>query len=839
MNFNEFLQNKNAKNKNNANNKNNASNAKNAKGSSGNNEKMLTTHLEKKKKDIWSLFANVDTTFNKTKNDGGTDDGGDDDDDSIDEFFTPRNAQLRVDNSSLNNSSSRNNNTGLFKNTQENYAIRKEIEDIASSYKRKNNILLSDKSNENSDNILSNILTANKKLKINCLTNQINTSVGPKPMPSTNAYNEFLSKSSNRNLNEIKEKTQLLKNNLINNKINFQIDGDNVSRRIQKKNDTSAVNMGIQKDGSDTTSSSINSGSTSSSISGKRTNMITTRSIDPNTLVPQFLNLKKTGENEQEKNKIHTSVIKKKNICVNVNALNENKILHELEKKKKKKMNNFDKNDKFDIFENLGDDIFRYILSNIKNNKNIILLNKRFCNFIRSTRVKLIYNESLKNTIPPESILKTIYSSKNIKILDLSGCSHITSHHFSLLCNSNNIEFCNSLKYLSLKNCSKLNDTSLKTLLHRFKNLTALDIRNCYNITTEGVFSLKFKRALKKLFMGNLTGANVSNHHSNDTLNLLFNNVCGDKSASTGGATTSGATTSGATTGGASTDGASTGGATTSGITTSGATTSGTTISGATTFGATTSGTTISGATTFGATTSGTTTSGTITNTTDKKQSEHNYIIKPQTFLVNIECLEITFSKQLNDITLLSVIAKNLKILNLKGCSIDDSCSETLKELINLVALNIAETKISNKTITTICDHINKLKILDISKTVDLHVDTILLLSRTMNSLKKIKLSSLANVDNFCIREFLKYCKNLTCIDFANCWKVNNSFSNTNGLEVAAGDKLKSIGAFQCSIDRGICEQALSSVGCSSIRVHVHNELNIFETSIYTDIESL
>ncbi|CDU18043.1 hypothetical protein YYC_04567 [Plasmodium yoelii 17X] len=687
----------------------------------GKNKKSNENEISIKKKNIWSLFSNVTETF-KDK----TNEECDNNENDTDIFFTPKNITQNIE---------KNTNKTLFKKTHENPEIKKEIENIANSFKRKNNILLTDKSD---NTILSSILST-KKIKLNSEKNETPTT------PTYNAYKEFFMRIKDQNKNaeindgntesyQDKEK-KTMHTNLMNIKVCSKIEGDDVNSRINKLNEKNNQPNKCHK--------IITLNQTGSCIPYK-TELVTSV---------------KEGDNKIS----FTSIIKKKNICVPVN--NQNKM--EIKKKSDnliKRAHHFSKHDKYDIFNNIGDDIFRYIFSCIEN-KNLMLLNKRFCKLSRLLRKKLIYNESLKNSISPESILKTIYFSVNIEVLDLSGCSHITSHHFNILANSNHIQFNKTLKVLCLKNCNKITDSNLKYLLHRFKNLQIVDIRNCYKISHEGIYPLKFKTSLKKLYMGNIISSiNVSNYHSDDTLKALFSapKNCSAPSVDIN----------------------------------------------------------------YNAN---------ITNHTN--MIEEN--IQLDTPLINLICFEITYTKNLTDISNLYMIGKNLKILNLKGCNIDNSSFIIFKNFPNLLALNLADTKISNDVIETVCNTSKGLKTLDISKTFEVRNSTIFKIPRYLTGLRKIKIASLSNVDNFCIREIFKYCKNLTSIDFSNCWKVNNSFCNVNGLEIASGNKLKDIGAYQCSIDRSVCEEALLRMGCTSIRVHIYNELKMFETSIYTDIESL
>ncbi|CAD2104098.1 leucine-rich repeat protein [Plasmodium vinckei] len=686
-----------------------------------------------KKKNIWSLFSNVTETLKDKTNEEDDNDSSEMD---TDIFFTPRNITQNIE---------KNTNKTLFKKTHENPEIKKEIENIANSFKRKNNILLTDKS----DSTILNSILSTKKIKLNSEKNDTPTT------PTYNAYKEFFMRIRNQNKSteinngnmesdEIKDKEKkTMHTNIMNIKVCSKIEGDDVNSRIIKLNEKNNQLNKCHK---------IITSNQTGSYAPYKTELVTSV---------------KEGDNKIS----FTSIIKKKNICVPVN--NHNKM--EIKKKSdnlKKRTHHFSKHDKYDIFNNIGDDVFRYIFSYIEN-KNLMLLNKRFCKLSRLLRTKLIYNESLKNSISPESILKTIFVSANIEVLDLSGCSHISSHHFNLLANSNHVQFNKTLKVLCLKNCSKITDSNLKYLLHRFKNLQTVDIRNCYKISHEGIYPLKFKTSLKKLYMGNLISTiNVSNYHSDDTLKALFS---ASKKCS--------------------------------------------------------------------APTVDTNYNINIANHTNMNESNSTSMVEENiqldTPLTNLICLEITYTRNLTDISNLYMIGKNLKILNLKGCNIDNSSSIIFKNFPNLLALNLADTKISNDVIETVCNTSKGLKTLDISKTFEIRNSTIFKIPRYLTGLKKIKIASLSNVDNFCIREIFKYCKNLTSIDFSNCWKVNNSFCNLNGLEVASGNKLKDVGAYQCSIDRSVCEEALLRMGCTSIRVHIYNELKMFETSIYTDIESL
>ncbi|SBS83628.1 leucine-rich repeat protein (LRR11) [Plasmodium ovale curtisi] len=675
------------------------------------NGEIVRAEREKKKLNIWSLFSNIGEQVGESAGEGSS--GRNRDHDAVDVFFTPRSAPPkkteRIEGGG-------NAGRGLFKNVQENNDIRREIESISSSFKRKNNILLTERTD---DNVLSSILTT-KRVKTNSEKIEQNVS------PSYNSYLEFFHKTINQNQSEKNEKKKLLLEHLNNNSSYYKIKDDNVLSRMRKGKEGAVVIGGISDvDGV---------GEAHVSVQGAA-----------------GLNVEAHGPVKEGYKSafLYTSIIKKKNICVPVNAINEKK-----KKEVVKKGNNFSKNDRFDIFSNLGDDLFRYILSNVKN-KNVIFLNKRFCEYVRFLRLKLVYDESLKHSISPDSIIKTIYASSNIEVLDLTGCSHITSHHFNILCNSNNLKFSRTLKVLCLKNCNKISESSLKVLLHRCKKLTIVDIRNCYKIGHEGIYPLKFKTTLRKLYMGNLTSANVSNCHSNDTLRVLL-----------GGA------------------GGGIGSGNDIGI-----------------------------------------------NCHGQAKPEEHKEIQLDTPLTNLAYLEITHAKQLNDISHLYLLAKNLKSLNLKGCSIDETCSIIFKNFTNLLALNLSDTKISNEVITVVCDSSREMKVLDIANTLEIRNSTVLQIARSLRHLRKVKLSALQNVDNFCIREFLKNCMDLSAIDFSSCWKVNNSFCNTNGLEVASGRKLKDVGAYQCSIDRAVCEESLSRVGCSSIRVHIYNvKMEKFET---------
>ncbi|KEG02161.1 leucine-rich repeat protein [Plasmodium vinckei vinckei] len=699
----------------------------------GIHKKSNENEVSIKKKNIWSLFSNVTETL-KDKTNEETDNDSSEMDTDI--FFTPRNITQNIE---------KNTNKTLFKKTHENPEIKKEIENIANSFKRKNNILLTDKSD---NTILSSILST-KKIKLNSEKNDIPTT------PTYNAYKEFFKRirdqnksteinNGNTESDEIKDKEKkTMHTNIMNIKVCSKIEGDDVNNRIIKLNEKNNQLNKCHK---------IVTSNQAGNYAPYKTELATSV---------------KEGNNKIS----FTSIIKKKNICVPVN--NHKKI--EIKKKSDnliKRTHHFSKHDKYDIFNNIGDDVFRYIFSCVEN-KNLMLLNKRFCKFSRLLRTKLIYNESLKNSISPESILKTIFVSANIEVLDLSGCSHITSHHFNLLANSNHVQFNKTLKVLCLKNCSKITDSNLKYLIHRFKNLQTVDIRNCYKISHEGIYPLKFKTSLKKLYMGNLISTiNVSNYHSDDTLKALF-----------------------------------------------------------------------SATKKFSAPNIDANYNTHIANHTNINESNSTSMVEENiqldTPLTNLICLEITYTKNLTDISNLYMIGKNLKILNLKGCNIDNSSSIIFKNFPNLLALNLADTKISNDVIETVCNTSKGLKTLDISKTFEIRNSTIFKIPRSLTGLKKIKIASLSNVDNFCIREIFKYCKNLTSIDFSNCWKVNNSFCNMNGLEIASGNKLKDVGAYQCSIDRSVCEEALLRMGCTSIRVHIYNELKMFETSIYTDIASL
>ncbi|SOV23309.1 leucine-rich repeat protein [Plasmodium sp. DRC-Itaito] len=735
-----------------------------------------------KKKNIWSIFTKLDDSNNKKDDDDlnsslnlNDNSMNYDENESMENFFSPRNI---MENDKKNITYS---NGTLFKNTEQNYEIRNEIENISNSFKRKYNILLTEKTDDSMLNDIISIKKMKKDQNVNC--------------PSYNSYREFFSKSegnksnstsisiSNNNSYTLNSNDLTLNNNnsilcgnnesplssnstIMNNKIIYnKIENDDISRRLNKINNIgnfkSISTLNDKNIIMNTTSikSTTSTISTTSSITTHAGPIINTKYVDDNDMsssgqniqIPNIVEkmdfnnknyISSNNGNHYSTNNITktTNVIKKKNICVPVKPLN-------IQHKKKiynctpnKKVHTFHKNDKFDILGRLGDDVFRYILSSVKN-KNLLLLNKRCCALIRSLRIKLIYDESLKSSISADSIMKTIYLSEKLEILDLSGCSHLTSHHFHVFSNSNNIKFQTSLKVLCLKNCNKISDSSLKLLLHRFKNLEVVDIRNCYKISHEGIYPLKFKRTLKKLYMGNLTSLNVTNCHSNDSLKVLFNS---------------------------------------------------------------------------------------------KKDN-----IQLDTVLNNLIALEIINVKYFDDISHLYMIANNLKILNFKGCPIDDTSSNYFQYFKNLLALNLSETNISNHLLNVVINNSTKLKVLDISKTPEILNSTILEIPKKLKYLKKVKLSHLKNVDNFCLRQFLKYSKDLTCIDFSNCWKVNNTFCNINGLEIAAGNKLKDIGAYQCSIDRKSCEGCFAELGCSSLRVHVYNELFLFETSIYTDIKLL
>ncbi|KJP87671.1 hypothetical protein AK88_02699 [Plasmodium fragile] len=693
------------------------------KGRAGGDDKRVIIDRERKQS-IWSLFTQVDASAGdarKRSEDGDDATGGDIS--PVDVFFTPRNAprgrqekgkeadkgaNCREGSQTDRPSAASGARPGLFRNVHENEDIKKEIENITSNFKRKNNILLGDKTD---DGVLNSIISR-KRTKMNIDGSHLAACFTPPAASSSvsyNAYKEFFGKgTSNQNLTDEKkviDKKTLL-DDLAENKTRYKIKNDNVMNRM--KEETSEANQGSN------------------------------------------------WKNEEEEKKNHTCILKKKNVCVPVNIVNQNNHQHVIKMRKAHQI--LFKKDNFNIFHHLGDDLFRYIISNVQN-KNLLLLNKRFRDLIRCLRLKLIHDVTLKNTIPPESIIKTVYTSQNLEVLDLSGCSHLSSHHFHLFCNSNNIKFDRTLKVLSLHSCTRITDSSLKILLHRFKYLSIVDIRNCYKISHEGIYPLKFKSGLVKLYLGNTTSSStVSNYHSDNTLRVLFTSVPPPSGES-------------------------------------------------------------------------------ITPRISTHGAEMNEQINIP--LKSLSCFEITNAKQLSDISYLCIISRNLKVLSLRGCNIDDTVAVFFKCFTNLIALNVADTKVSNEVIKTVCDHSPKMRILDISKTVEVHNDTILTVARTLKRLRKIKVSSLQNVDNFSVREFLKHCRDLVAFDFSCCWKVNNSFCHVNGLDVASGPKLTDVGVYQCSVDRRACEGALTEVGCSSVRVHIYNELKIFETSIYADVDAL
>lgn len=649
---------------------------------------------ESKKQSIWSLFSNVASTDSKgvaknslvhevksacKKNDG-------------------RKEMPGKENNLGNVLSPRNKGTELFKSAQINKALMEEVSSIHESNKRKNKILLSgDKSGGETDNILNSIKSV-KKLKVNEEGGAIQCS----------AYNEFFSKNNTCCYKVTEEEKQLLDNTLI----------KDASSRLREEYYLSKKN----KDNENEKSQDTEKG------------RVTEKEIQSkNRKIPIPPVIKKI-ENSGTK-----TVLKKKNICVPVHELNEKQIL---QSKAIKKMYGFHKNDKFNIFSRLGDDVLRYILMHLKNRDKLLVLDKRFSEMIQHLRRKLIYLESLKNTITPESIIKTIYASPNLEVLDLSGCSHLSSHHFGILSNSNNIKFNKSLKVLCLKNCNKMSNSSLKIFIQRFRNLKVLDIRNCYKISYEGIYPLRCKTSIEKLYLGNTTSANVTNNHNNDTLKVLFGNY--DES-----------------------------------------------------------------------------------------------VIQLDCVLSKLVCFEITYTKNLTDLSNLFYASKSLKILNIKGCAINDSTALFFKTLENLLALNVAETSISNEVLNVVMSTCKKLKVLDISKTPDILHRTLVEIPKNLKELRKIKIAHLPQVDNFCVREIFKNAKHLLSIDVSNCWKINNAFCDVNGLEVATGNNLRDIGAFQCSINKSVCEGHLSAVGCTNVRVHIYNELKLFETSIYNDIEIL
>lgn len=663
--------------------KNEVTTKKSEAGSSFSPKEDKTKPLEEKKKSIWSLFSNVNNTTLKEK------------EKEKEPVVVPKeNKEPTIPLNPLivspkeNNKKTGNVNEekekgkgGLFKNVKVNTSIQDEIKNITESMKRKHNILITNE-NGTDDDLLSTVLSAKKIKKSD-----------EKLIKTGNAYSEFLNKASGGSqgikLHEENPK-EMVDTTLI----------KDVSSKLKQEYEMSQQNKALRYNLDEITKKKI--------------------------VVPSVIT-KSSGS-------VQKTVIKKKNICVPINEVNEKQLIA-----KERKIHGFSKHDKFDIFTNLSDDLFRYILSNVKNPKHLLVLNKRFSEMLRMLRSKLIYDEQLKNTIPPESILKTIYSSPNIEVLDLSGCSHITSQQFTLLGNSNNIKFNRTLKVLCLRNCNKISDSGVRFLLQRFKNLHTVDLRNCYKISPEGLFPLQYKTRLAKLYLGNMVTSNITNNHSNDSLKVLFGNT------------------------------------------------------------------------------------------------GENVQLEPT--LKNLVCIEFTYTKQLTDLSHLYLVSKNMKVLNLKGCGIDDSAHKFFKNFSNLLALSVADTKISNEFLNATMEHCPKLKILDISKTFEVKNQTLVEIPKRLKELRKIKLSHLSEVDNFCIREIFKYSKNLLSVDFSGCWKVNNSFCNVNGLEIATGNRLKDIGAFQCSVDKHVCERYLSEVGCTNVRIHIYNELKIIEGSIYNDVE--
>lgn len=71
---------------------------------------------------------------------------------------------------------------------------------------------------------------------------------------------------------------------------------------------------------------------------------------------------------------------------------------------------------------------------------------------------------------------------KPLQVVDLSGCFYIRDDSIRLL-----LERCPLVERLGLRNCRKLTDISLGHIVRYGRNITALDIGGCFNLTGPGV----------------------------------------------------------------------------------------------------------------------------------------------------------------------------------------------------------------------------------------------------------------------------------------------------------------------------------------------------------------
>ncbi|CAN0401380.1 unnamed protein product [Ectocarpus sp. 8 AP-2014] len=71
------------------------------------------------------------------------------------------------------------------------------------------------------------------------------------------------------------------------------------------------------------------------------------------------------------------------------------------------------------------------------------------------------------------------------KSVDLTACFYIRDSAIESL-----LSRCSLVERLSLRNCRKLTDVSLEHLVRHGKNIAALDIGGCFNMTAPGVDAL-------------------------------------------------------------------------------------------------------------------------------------------------------------------------------------------------------------------------------------------------------------------------------------------------------------------------------------------------------------
>lgn len=140
------------------------------------------------------------------------------------------------------------------------------------------------------------------------------------------------------------------------------------------------------------------------------------------------------------------------------------------------------------------------------------------CRGISNESIKLLASAckiNLKNlrmdwctNISDSSVSCILNDCRNLEALDIGCCEEVTDAAFHDIENEGD---CLSLKFLKISNCPKISLTSIQILLEKCNLLEYLDVRSCPNITKAGCdeAGLQFTETCKVNFTGNISEPDV------------------------------------------------------------------------------------------------------------------------------------------------------------------------------------------------------------------------------------------------------------------------------------------------------------------------------------------